>query len=141
MEQTNELVKEIIKETLGDYLSEHTIKNVLKEVVKEFVRENFSYYFQHETNKYINDLINKEVKNVLNGEINIDNGWDKKEHYDSFEQFFKAEFKKRMDSTWEMKHTIEKTVQDELKKLFDNKIKEITPKIHNMVLDEILNSK
>ena len=138
MEQTNELVKEIIKETLGDYLNERTIKAVLKEVVGDFVREKFSYYFQYETNKYINNLLEEEIKNALDQEVNTDDGWGKKAHYDSFRDFFKSEFKKRMDSNWEIKSTIQKTVEDRLKKLFEERAKEVSTKIQDMVLDEMM---
>lgn len=139
MEQTNELVEKIIKEAIGDYLNERTIKAVLKEVVKDFVRKEFVSYFSAESNKYVNNLIEEEIKNILSQEVNTDDGWGRTSHYDSFKDLFKAEFRKKLDSTWEMKNIIERAVKDEMKKLFEEKAKEITPKIHNMVLDEILN--
>ena len=139
MENTNELVEKIIKEALGDYLSEYTIKEVLKEVISDFVRDKFKNYFEHNTNQYINNLLDEEVMKYLKEPTIVTDGWAYEKRYNSFEEFFRAKCHEAIADKSDVKRIIENQVKDQINKMFREKIGEITPKVQELIVNEMMN--
>lgn len=130
----NEMIENIIRESVNEYIDEYSVERALKEVIKDKIQNKLETF----TNEYIKGKIDEAIDLVLKGEIKTDDGWGKKEHYDSFEDMFKVKFNEKLNNTWEIKRIIENTVKERLDNLFKEKTKEITAKIQDMVLEEML---
>ena len=130
----NELLENIIRESVENYIDEYTVDRLAKKVILDKIEEKLGLF----TNDYIQKKIDESIDGVLKGEINTDDGWGKKEHYDSFEDMFKQRFNKHLNDTWEIKRVIKDTVEERLNDLFKKKAKEVTSKIQDMVLEEML---
>ena len=130
----NKLLENIIRESVENYIDEYTVDRLAKKVILDKIEEKLGLF----TNDYIQKKIDESIDGVLKGEINTDDGWGKKEHYDSFEDMFKQRFNKHLNDTWEIKRVIKDTVEERLNDLFKKKAKEVTSKIQDMVLEEML---
>jgi len=139
MENTNELVEKIIKEALGDYLNEYTVKEVLQDVIRDFVRDNFKSYFEHNTNGYINKLLDEEVAKNLKEPTTITDGYAYEKRYNSFEEFFRAKCHEAIADKSDVRRIIEDQVRTQINKIFKEKIGEITPKVQELIVNEMMN--
>lgn len=134
MNITNELIEKLVKENIEKEISECEIKEMARDTIRELIVSNLKQI----TKEKVDMIIEDEIKRVLSGSIDTDNGWGDKKHFDSFEDFFKIEFSKKMENTWEMQRIIQKTVENKLNELFKKKTKEVTTTIQSMVLKEML---
>ena len=82
-------------------------------------------------------MIEEEIERVLDGTVETDDGWGKKNQYDSFTSMFRMIVKKQMDSSWDVKRTIGKLVENRCASL----IKQDYNKICEKITDEITKSK
>ena len=137
MNITDELIEKIIRENIESRLADFDYNVVISDFVREIARGEIKSI----VNIKINEIIDNEIKNVLTGEIDIDNGWGNRKHYNSFEELFKLTFNEKLNSTYEIKRVIEKTIQDHVDKLIKNKTKELTTKIQDLVLVELGDNK
>ena len=137
MNITDELIEKIIRENIESRLADFDYSVVISDFVRKIARDKIESI----VNIKINEIIDNEIKNVLAGEIDTDNGWGDRKHYNSFEDLFKLTFNEKLNSTWEIKRVIEKTIQDNVDKLIKNKAKELTTKIQDLVLVELGNDK
>lgn len=133
MNITDELIEKIIRENIESRLVDFDYSTVISDFVSEIARDKINSI----VNIKINEIIDNEIKNILAGEIDTDNGWGDRKHYNSFEDLFKLTFNEKLNSTWEIKRVIEKTIQDHVDKLIKNKTKELTTKIQDLVLVEL----
>lgn len=139
MENTNELIEKIIKEAIGDYLNEYPIREVLKDIITDFVRNNFKSYFEHNTNEYINKLLNEEVAKYLKEPTTITDGYAYEKRYNSFEEFFRAKCHEAIADKSDVRRIIENQVKNQIDKMFREKIGEITPKVQELIVNEMMN--
>lgn len=134
MEIEKELLEKIVRENIENQLKDYDFSNQIGEIFRDILRDKLEL----KVNKFINEKLKVEIQNILNGEIDTDDGWGKREHWDSFEAMFKSKFYEKLNNTWRMKEVIGKIVEERLDKLFKEKTKEMTEKIQDMVLDEML---
>ena len=123
-------VQELIKTNIESQIKHYDFQYVVQDIVEREMKTKI-----HEIT---DEMIKEQVKIVLDSEINTDNGWGKREHWDSFEDMFKDKFLEKLNSDWEIKRVIENTVRDRLNVLFQSKTKELTEKIQGMVLNEMI---
>ena len=125
---TNELVKNMLLEV------------DVNKIVRDEVRLAISGDIQRELTKVVRTelekLIETEIDIALNSPINTNDGWGKKEQYDSFEDLFKGEFKSRLDGTYEMKKTIRGAVEAKVTKLFNEQYKGLIDKFVASITEE-----
>lgn len=134
MEINNELIEKLVKEAIEHKLDSYDISSQIIHLFRNILREGI----ESKVDKIIDKKIEEEIQHILDGEINIDDGWGRVEHWDNFEAMFKSKFNEKMNEDWEMKAVIEETVKKRLNKLFKEKTLAVTTKIQDMVLDEML---
>ena len=130
MNMDKDFFEKMVRESIDNYVENCTFEYQFRDVIREKLSS--------KADKLITEKLESEIQNVLNGEINTDDGWGKRKHWDSFEDLFKDKFKEKMDKDWDMRRTIEKTIEERIDQLFKARTKEITEKIQNMVLDEMI---
>lgn len=130
----NEMLENIIRESVDNYINEYSVDRAIENVVKDKIKDKLDTF----SNEYIKKKINESIDYVLKGEIDTDDGWGKRKHYDSFEDMFKARFNEKLNTDWEMRRIIETTVKERLDTLFKSKTKEVTQKVQEIVLAEML---
>lgn len=132
MDIDKDLIEKIVRENIENQLEDFDFTYLFRDELRPLL--------QNKANKIIDEKLKEEIENVLNKEIDTDNGWGKRKHWDSFEDMFKSKFNEKMNSDWDMKRTIEKTVENRIDELLKKKTKEITIKIQDMVLNELIES-
>ncbi|MFA5387728.1 MAG: hypothetical protein WC322_05100 [Candidatus Paceibacterota bacterium] len=78
-------------------------------------------------------LVSEQIRVILDGPINTDDGWGVRENYPSFEDLFKKHLAKAMNEKWEVKREIEKQVSSRI----DSLIKQDYQKVIGKIVDEI----
>jgi hypothetical protein len=106
------------------------------QIIKE-VRSSFERLLKPKCAEVAQALIENEIEECLDGEINTDDGWGKKGHYESFSDLFKKTIKEKLNGTWEMKKVIENLVKERCSSLIKGEYDKICEKI----TDEITKSK
>lgn len=127
---SDELIEGIVRENIEARLEDYDFSYIARDILKSKL--------DGKAEKIIDEMIKTELKVALDNEINTDDGWGKKEHYENFESLFKTKFKEKMNKDWEMKRVIERAVEERLDKLFKERTKEVTEKIHDLVLNELI---
>lgn len=130
--------QDFIKNLLDEHISEYIESYAFEEDVKEVIHKKVESKLSSKINSYIENKIDEAIDQVLKGEINTDDGWGKREHFNSFEDMFKQRFNKKLNEDWEIRNIISKTVKERLDELFKKKAKEVSTKIQDMVLEEML---
>lgn len=129
----NELIEKIIRDNIENQLKGFDYK----EIIRDYVRNIASVEIRELCKKHIQSIIESEIQKVMLGEIDTDNGWGERHHYNSFEDLFKEVFHKKLNENWEIKRVIETTVNQRIDELIKKKTKEMTNKIQDMLLGEL----
>lgn len=130
MDIDKELIEKIVRENIENKLEDYDFSYLFRDVIRGKLTQ--------KADNIIDDMLKEEIQNVLNNEINTDDGWGRREHWDNFEALFKTKFNEKMNKDWEMRQIIETTIKNRLNELFKSKTKEITEKIQGMVFDELI---
>lgn len=85
----------------------------------------------------VEELLNLEIDIVMSGKVFTDDGWGKKNTFNSFEDLFKATLKAKLDSSYDMKRLLEKKVKERVSALFENNKNAVVER----VVDEMTKSK
>lgn len=134
MEIDKELIEKILRENIENQLKDYDFNYQIREIIRDIFIEKIEL----NVNKIIDKKLEVEIQNVLKGEIDTNDGWGRKKHWDSFETMFKSKFNEKMNEDWGMKTLIRTTIEERLDRLFKEKTKDVTEKIQDMVLDEML---
>jgi membrane peptidoglycan carboxypeptidase len=125
MEITNEFIEKVIQRELD----EMDLQGMAREAIRDEVRRNITSVAKDLVSVEIKGIIVAEVTRFLAEPIEVNDGWGKKEVWDSFEQMFRQEFRKQMDQKYEVKREIDKQVAARVKSLMDQKYQEVITKI------------
>ena len=118
-------VLDIIKERIAEVDVNYIVRSEVINIINKTVIGTIDGIVENEAKI----MVYNEIRKVLDGEINTDDGWGKKVKYNSFAEMFKAEVKKNIDGQWQVKREIEGIVKKRIEELIKPKAKEIYEKI------------
>ena len=118
-----------LEEYLKDALADIDISQIVRQEIVKLVRSEANSEIKRFVKGAIGQIVENEINSILGEPIETDDGWGKKESYQSFEDLFKKEFRAKMNSSWEMKQAIEKHVKARVASLFDDSLKEVVDRI------------
>lgn len=120
-------IEELIKAEIKDMDLALVVREVVTSLIGEEVQLSLRDVIQEESKR----IISGQIALVLESPIETDDGWGKREKWESFEVLFKTKFLEKINSHYEMKKTIESQVKARVESLFANSYKEISNKIAN----------
>jgi len=74
-------------------------------------------------------LIESEIEKCMDKEVETDDGWGKKNKYESFEMLFRKTIKGKLNGSWEMKRVIENLVKERCASLMKKEYGAVCEKI------------
>lgn len=125
-----DVIEKMMREACESYIQDYDFRYLVKEVVREKI--------EGRVKTYVDERIDEEIKKVLDEPVHIDNGWGDRKDYDSFEDLFKQTFNKKLEDNWKMTSTIKQTIENRVDELVKKKTKELTSKIQDLVLSEVI---
>jgi hypothetical protein len=125
-------IEEMVKREIEEMDIPSIVKSIVNKLISDDVRKEINKIVQESCKR----MVNAEIMKQLDGEVETDNGWGDRKKFNSFEDMFRAEFKKRLDGQYEIKRVIESAVKEKVSDLFKEKQKEAIDK----VVKELTNS-
>ena len=126
-----------IEEYIMREIREIDITQIVREEVRKQISGDIAREIAKSVRSGIDQIINTEIEIVLSKGVETDDGWGKKVQYKSFEDLFKEEFQKKLNSNYEMKKMLEKAVQDHVAMLFRQSYDEVSKKVVDGLLKKI----
>jgi len=117
----------LVKQRINEMDLEHYVKEAVSALVTKDVRASISKIVDEECRK----MVSVEITKVLEGPVDIDNGWGSKSHFDRFDDLFRQALKKAMSDNWEAKKEIEKQVSARVQSIMSGQYKDVVEKIVN----------
>ena len=114
-----------IEELIKDQIEQLDIKSMVQYEIKKLISDDVKRGITKVTKEEIQRIIKTEIEICMSKGVQTDDGWGKKENYTSFEEFFKKHFKTALDSTYEVKKTIENHVKQTTATLVKEQTKQI----------------
>lgn len=129
-------VESVLSEVSYDYetnTKESYASKETKKIIKEVIRENISRLVTNEIENYTKEVVIAMIKDILDNEEIINNGWDRKNI--KFEQLVKDELKQNIKNA-----NIERTVKSILDEKIGNLIKSKTKEVIEKTTDDVVKS-
>lgn len=111
-------LEDVIKEKVEAFDFEGAIEESVRDCVEKIVTARFSDTIKSHIHSYTSGIIQAECEAILNGPVEIYDGWDKKESFDSFELLFKARLKSALSGrNWDIKRHVDNLVAEKMSAL------------------------
>ena len=114
-----------IDELIKDQIEQLDIKSMVQYEIKKLISDDVKREITKITKEEIQRIIKTEIEICMSKGVQTDDGWGKRENYTSFEELFKKHFKTALDSTYEVKKTIENHVKQTTETLVKEQTKQI----------------
>ena len=105
------------------------IEHVVCEEIREQIRGEIATEIRKAIATEAQAIIGNEIHKALSKEVNTDDGWGKKEHFDSFEDLFKSVLNERMNAKWDMHKIIKTEVTNRVDALMSKNMNDVVKKI------------
>lgn len=114
-------IEDLIKEQIENL----DVKNLVQIEIRKLISDDVKREITKSVKDGVKNIIDTEIEICMSKEILTDDGWGKKESYTSFEELFKKQFRAALDSSYEMKRTIENHVKSKTESLVKEQSKQI----------------
>lgn len=127
----------MIRLAVDKELENSDIPYIVQVQLQKFVSGKIEEQVGEQIKSTVKIFIEDEIHKALSCEVITDDGWGKKTTHKSFEDLFRASFKKAMDDKYEVKKMIENLVHQRVNSL----IKQEYDKALEKITDEITKSR
>lgn len=118
---------------ITDFIKQHLAELDLCSMVQAEIRAIIYEDVKKEVDRYVKEegqrLIAEAISEYLSQPVETNDGYGRKEVFPSFDDMFKKHFREKMNSTWEVKSTIEKHVKEHVSKLVNARYNEVIEKV------------
>ena len=118
-----------IEQYIEDQLHNIDIRAIVIGIVRDQAKSEVYATIKRLTEQEISTIIKKEIEIALSQSLETDDGWGKREKYDSFEDIFRKVFAEKLAASYEVKKTIKKMVEDKVGKLYEQNKQEAIKKV------------
>lgn len=128
-------MEKLFEELLKTKIEEIDVKEIAFEIIRTKIEREVSSVIKSLVQSKAEKIVDKEVKEILSGEVIIQDGWTGiNEKHDSFEALFKKEFQKKIAMNYDLKRDIARAVESKVAELFElNKKQAIEKVVKEMV--------
>jgi hypothetical protein len=120
-------IESLVKERIEDMDLNDMVKDVIRSLITKEVKAEIHTVVQRECLR----MIETEIVKIMEGAVNTDDGWGKKENYASFDDLFKKTIAKQLSGTWEAQKIIGKKVEERVESIMKNQMQGVVEKIVN----------
>ena len=106
-----------IEDLIKGQIEQLDIRELVQQEIRRLVSDDVKREITKTTKEEVQKIIKTEVEICMGKPVQTDDGWGKKETYTSFEELFKKHFKESLNSTYEVKKTIDRHVKYDCDKL------------------------
>ena len=125
-----DLNEEILKALLEKVDIESMVQGVVEDEVRSMVSREARDQLRGLITKKIDTIIEAEVVRIVTATpVAFNTGWGEKTIYPTFDDFFKANMKKKIEATYEIRSLVEKGVKTLVDQFMADKLKDATGKI------------
>jgi len=115
-----------LEEILKNQIENLDIESLVRYEVQNLVSSTISTEISKITKEELSKIIKSEIAVSMSRGVKTDDGWGKKEEFESFEQLFKTYFTNALNDKYEIQKIIRDYVRTEVTKLVEDKTKDIT---------------
>lgn len=126
-----------IEQYIEDQLQNVDIKSIVVNEVKNQVGKEIFAAIKRLTEQEITTIIKKEIEIALTQPVSTDDGWGKKEKFDSFDTMFRKVFAEKLNNSYEIKGTIKKMVEEKVSKLYEQNKKEAIERVVSSITSKV----
>lgn len=131
-------IESIVEKQVVIELGQMDLTGIVESEVRKFIVSCVSKGTLSSVNDIAKNMITEEIKKCLEDKITTDDGWGKRETYDSFQALFSKTFKRKMDESYEVKKEIEKQVSARVQSLINQEYTRIIAKIVDGISGTVL---
>jgi dihydroneopterin aldolase len=114
-----------IEDLIKGQIEQLDIKELVQSEIRRLVSDDVKREISKATKEEVQRIIKVEVEIQMSKGIKTDDGWGKKENFNSFEDMFKKHFSELLNSKYEIQRVVKDHITTETKKLVESKTKEI----------------
>ena len=129
-------IEQVVEKYVQREMSEYDIAGITRSVIRDIVSKEVSTAIKPIVETEIRAIIQTEIESIFTTEVQLNDGY-KKETFPTFEEFFKAEFKKKLNDQYQVRAVIEKLVKDRVQSL----IQQDYAKVVETIVDTLTASK
>ena len=130
-------IEKLVISYVKEKVDECDIENIIQHEGKSVANDLFAEKSRSIVGELVSEIIKIEVLKVLDAAIVINDGY-RVEKYDSFEQFIKTEFKKRLTDDYKIKAVIENLAKQRVDSLIKQEYAKVTEKIVDVLTQSTL---
>lgn len=130
-------IEKLVENRVAEEIEQMDIAAMMDGHLRDAIRRQLQTTFQSACERKAKAMIEDVLNKFMDEPVETDDGWGDKEHYDSFTDLFRKKVKQALDSSWDVKRTIEKLVDARCNSL----IKQDYDRICEKITDEITKSK
>lgn len=114
-----------IEDLIKEQIEQLDIKELVQNEIRRLVSDDVKREITKATKEEVQRIITTEVEIQMSKGVKTDDGWGKKESYNSFEEMFKKYFAEALNGKYEIQRIVKEHITNETKKLVDAKTAEI----------------
>lgn len=122
-------IEKLVISHVQQELSHMDVPSLIEGEIGKFITKIAEQKMKTAVNEVANSIITEEITKVLDGPVSTDDGWGRREKYDSFDDLVRVTFKKKLDDSYAVKTNIQKWVKERINTLFNNEQSAILKKI------------
>lgn len=130
-------IETLVKQQVTHEFESLDLRGLVEDVVRAEIQQSVAMSIVQDTRDLAQSMIREEIRRFLDGNVETDDGWGKKASYDSFEDLFRATFKKSMSDQFKVKREIDQQVKARV----DSLVKQDFSKVIEKIVDELTCSK
>jgi len=136
-----EFIKSIIKELVTDQM----IESCVKDVVDEKIEYMFDYQVKSSVERKINEVVSDKsdgyireaVEQVINGKVNVNDGWGSNIVYGSFEDLVRKKIAEKLNDGWNVERKVKDAVDAKIKAICEEVKKNHVDNMAEQVIERL----
>lgn len=108
-------IEKLIQEQIQNVEYENLVTDEIRRCLTGDIKRTINEVMRNE----IEDIIKSEIEIVMSGEVFTDDGWGRKEKFNSFENLFKKTFKEKLNSSYDIKRILGENIKKRVSQLYE----------------------
>jgi hypothetical protein len=131
-------IEKLVTESIKAEILQLDVEAIVRGETADIVRDIFAKKAEAMLSDVISEFISKSITEAMAGEIVISDGWHASKKYESFEEFVKSEFNKRLGEDYKIRAVIEQSAKQRVDSLMKQEYAKVTEKIVDVLTQSTL---
>lgn len=130
-------IEDIVRQHIRNEIEDADVPSIIRDEVRTILRETAGKEIASLVTSEAKAWVDEAIRDVLDGEVVINDGWGKVTTYANFEDLVKKTFKEEITGTYKMSSAIDRLAKERVAALMANERNAVVEK----VVDELTHSK